>query len=350
MRIAIDCRYLGKSGIGRVCEGILDNLNYQDNEFYLIGDPEKLKKYKANVVEDLTNPFSVKGLLSFDKSLNKKCDCIIIPNFIVPFGIKIPVLSIIHDLIFLDLKISTKGFVDYQIKKFLLERCVKKSKYIGCVSNFTLKRCLHYYPKYKDKFFVNYIGLNKKILSFNNNNIKKQDKIVFVGNVKPHKGLEILIDAYKKLPQGDRPVLKIIGEKDNFLNGLNTENLQTDGVEFTGHLSDQELNKEIAEAKFLISPSLYEGFGLPPMEALYLGTKPIISDIDVHKEVYKDLDVVFFKTGDSENLKNKILNSSASVHTTCEQILKTYDFKQTVDTIMKYVRSILTEYNVGERK
>ena len=159
MKIAIDCRYIGKSGIGRVCEGILDNLDFQSNEYYLIGDPEKLKKYNAKIIEDLTSPFSVKGLFSFDKSLNKKCDCIIIPNFIVPFGIKIPVLSIIYDLIFLDLKVSTKGFVDYQIKKFLLKRCVKKSKYIGCISNFTLERCLHYYPKHADKFFVEILGV-----------------------------------------------------------------------------------------------------------------------------------------------------------------------------------------------
>ena len=341
MKIAIDCRYLGKSGIGRVCEGVLDNLDFQSNEYYLIGDPEKLKKYNAQIIEDLTSPFSVKGLFSFDKSLNKQCDCIIIPNFIVPFGIKIPVLSIIHDLIFLDLKVSTKGFVDYQIKKFLLKRCVKKSKFIDCVSNFTKERCLHYYPKYTDKFFVNYNGMNKNILGFKIDGIQKQNKIVYVGNVKPHKGLPTLIEAYKKLPQNNRPVLKIIGEKENFLNGLNTESLQADGVEFTGRLSDQALNQEIAEAKFLISPSLYEGFGLPPMEALYLGTKPIISDIDVHKEVYRDFDVVFFKTGNSEDLKDKILNSSSSVNTTREQILKTFDFKQTTDNITSYVKLIL---------
>ena len=345
MKIAIDCRYIGKSGIGRVCEGILDNLDFQANEVYLIGDPVKLAKYHAHVVPDLTSPFSVKGLFGFDKSLNKKCDCLLIPNFIIPLGVKIPVLSIIHDLIFLDLKVSTKGFVDYQIKKFLLKRCVKKSRYIACVSNFTKERCLHYYPKFADKFFVNYNGMNKNILGFNVDGIQKQNKIVFVGNVKPHKGLPTLIEAYQKLPQANRPSLKIIGEKDNFLTGLNIDNLQTDGVEFTGRLSDQALNQEIAEAKFLISPSLYEGLGLPPMEALYLGTKPIISNIDAHKEIYHDFDVVFFEKGNSNDLCDKIMTSAPDVKTTRAAILKQFDFKRTTDKLIEYVALIIKGKN-----
>ena len=84
MKIAVDCRYLGKSGIGRVLEGILDNLNYNEHKFYLVGDEKKLDKYEeAVIIDDKTNPFSKKGLFKFNKKrINKECDCIIIPNFI----------------------------------------------------------------------------------------------------------------------------------------------------------------------------------------------------------------------------------------------------------------------------
>ena len=329
MKIAIDCRYIGKSGIGRVCEGILDNLD-EANEYFLVGDPNKLKNYNRQVIEDLTNPFSKKGLFCFTKKINKLCDCIIIPNFIIPFGIKIPVFSIIHDLIFLDLKVSTTGIVDSLIKKYLLKRCVKKSVKIDCVSNFTLERCEHYYPKHKNKFFVAYNGLSKDILQYNSGKVKKENKIVYVGNVKPHKGIQTLLAAYEKLPKTKRPILKIIGEKDNFLNGLKVDDIAIDGVVFTGKLSNAELFKEIESARFLISPSLYEGFGLPPLEALYLGTKPIISDIPVHKEIYSQFDdVVFFKCGDGADLSEKIKTPSDVVLTDQTKIKDMFNYEKT---------------------
>ena len=56
MKIAIDCRYMGKSGIGRVCQGILDHLDYDRHEYYLIGVPEKLQGYAAKeIVEELSD-------------------------------------------------------------------------------------------------------------------------------------------------------------------------------------------------------------------------------------------------------------------------------------------------------
>jgi len=57
----------------------------------------------------------------------------------------------------------------------------------------------------------------------------------------------------------------------------------------------------------LVQPSLYEGFGLPPLEAMVLGTPALISDILVFKEIYNDFPVTFFKTGDAIDLKNKMI-------------------------------------------
>ena len=270
MKLAIDCRYLGKSGIGRVCRGILDNLDYAENEYYLVGDPDKLAGYVgAHIIPDRSDPFSPKGITSFPKEINKLCDGVLIPNFIIPFGLKIPVYTVVHDLIFLDLPdITTKGRTDYLIKKTLLARCMKKSVKTACVSAFTKSR-------------------------------------------KPHKGLKTLVDAFHMLPKGSYK-LKIIGEREGFLVGMDERCLRSDDVMFTGRLDDDELLCEIASASYLVQPSLYEGFGLPPLEALCLGTQPIISDIPVFREVYGDLPVEFFRCGDAEDLKKIILSSDGS--------------------------------------
>ena len=339
MKIAIDCRYLGKSGIGRVCQGILDHLDYNEHEYFLIGNEEKLRAYSpAYIIPNDGNPFSPKGLFSFPKMINQFCDCIIIPNFIIPYGIRIPVYSVMHDLIFLDLpKITTKGFLDYRIKKMLLKRCMKKSVRIACVSGFTKSRCEHYFPKYAGKCYVNYIGLSEEVLNFDTSGIEKTNSIIYVGNVKPHKGLKTLIDAFHMLPKGMYR-LKIIGEKEGFLVGMKEEDLKSDDVIFTGRLSDDQLLREIASAKFLVQPSLYEGFGLPPLEALYLGTQPIISDIPVFKEVYGDLPVIFFKTGDAKDLGNALMKAEGRAFTATSEFSEKYHYQNFAKRLISVIK------------
>ena len=111
-----------------------------------------------------------------------------------------------------------------------------------------------------------------------------------------------------------------------------------EGIKFTGKISDEELLNLERKAKFLIQPSLYEGFGLPPLEALYLKTKPIISDIDVFKEIYSDLDVDFFKVNDSDDLVMKIKNSNPVVNPDFEYMNKKFN-------ILNFARIIEEEFN-----
>ncbi len=331
MKIAIDCRYIGMSGIGRVCEGILDALDFSANSFFLIGKKEKLQKYPAEIIEDSTNPYSFGGLRSFPKELNQTCDALFVPNFLIPFGVKIPVLTIMHDLAFLDVKETTRGFKDRLIKKVLLKRCMKKSKSVACVSRFTLERCEHYYGKLAKKCFVNYNGISENVFSYANTHerAEKKDQIVFVGNVKPHKGLTTLLSAFSEL--GGETKLKIIGEKDTFLTGLQLDESAYKNVVFTGKLSDEELFFEIARSKYLVLPSKYEGFGLPPLEALVLGTQPIVSDIPVFREVYQGLPVKFF--GSEETLTAEMRAASDQVNCSAE-IAERYSYSACAKIIL----------------
>lgn len=339
MNIAIDCRYLGKSGIGKACEGILDNLDYEEHNYYLIGCKEKLKKYnKAIIIEDESNPYSKKGLFRFNKKrINRECDCIIIPNFIIPFGIKIPVHSVMHDLIFLDIKETVNGRIDYFVKKTLLKRCMKKSETIACVSNFTKSRCEFHFKKYSDKCYVNYNGISKTVVEYakSHQDEIKENTIIYVGNIKRHKGLKILLEAFQQM-EDTTLKLKIIGERSGFITGMDINENDYPNVIFTGFLSNSELYREIQKAKYLVQPSVYEGFGLPPLEALYLGTQPIISDIEVFTEIYSELPVKFFNN--LEELKNCI-NSEPNRISCRDQILNFYNCKKFVCILLNKISS-----------
>lgn len=337
MKIAIDCRYLGRSGIGRVTEGILENLDFSQNEYWLIGKRGSLEKYEgAHIVEDDSDPYSVRGLFSFPKELNKLCDAVFLPNFLVPFGIRLPVYAIMHDLAFLDVKETTKGTLDRLIKRTLLKRCMKRAKEISCVSAFTKERCEHYYGKLAKKCFVNYNGLSESVISYARTHAvpEKADEIVYVGNVKPHKGLKTLLAAFSRL-EGEMK-LKIIGEKEHFLTGLDLDESAYRNVEFTGRLTDEELLPAIARAKYLVLPSVYEGFGLPPLEALVLGTQPIVSDIPVFREVYEGLSVVFFR---GEEGLAKALSCPPEEIDCREEVLSRYSYARCAKTILEHIKA-----------
>ena len=316
-------------------EGILENLDFSQNEYWLIGKRASLEKYEgAHIVEDDSDPYSVRGLFSFPKELNKVCDAVFLPNFLVPFGIRLPVYAIMHDLAFLDVKETTKGTLDRLIKRTLLKRCMKRAKKISCVSAFTKERCKHYYGKLAAKCFVNYNGISQSVASYARSHAvpEKADEIVYVGNVKPHKGLKTLLAAFSRL-EGETK-LKIIGEKEHFLTGLDLDESAYRNVEFTGRLSDEELLPAIARAKYLVLPSVYEGFGLPPLEALVLGTQPIVSEIPVFREVYEGLPVVFFR---GEEGLTRALSRPPEAIGCREEVLSRYSYARCARTILEHM-------------
>lgn len=104
--------------------------------------------------------------------------------------------------------------------------------------------------------------------------------------------------------------LVIVGSSDKFrtsdgdVTSLLT-NLQN--VEFTGWVDNKKLCELLAAAKALVLPSRYEGFGIAPLEALYLGTNAIISNIPVLKEVYDSYPVSFFKVDNPESLCSMLI-------------------------------------------
>ena len=310
MKIGIDCRYLGLSGIGRYLENLLEYLDYDKYDYVLFGKEEQLKKYKkAKHIYTNESPFSKKGLLNKVFKVTKTFDWFYTPNFIIPFTVKCKVVSTLHDIIFLDMKEVNSGFIDYCVKKYLLKRGMKKSEAVFTVSNFSKQRIAHYFPKYENKIIVSYPGIESSFKEYKMVG-EKEDYVIFVGNIKKHKGLHTLLDAFG-LMKDSNVKLYIVGDAKKIRNSDShiADKLDNPNVLFTGYLSDSELKEKIARAKFLVQSSEYEGFGLPPLEALYLGTRPIISDIEVFKEVYSDLPVVFFKLNDANDLKQKILSS-----------------------------------------
>jgi glycosyltransferase involved in cell wall biosynthesis len=94
----------------------------------------------------------------------------------------------------------------------------------------------------------------------------------------------------------------------------------------------------LSKASLLVHPSFYEGFGLPPLEALVLGTPTLISNIPVFREIYNDFPVTFFRTGDCMDLKVniiKLLKENLSLPDLSDELLHRYTFEKIASKILK---------------
>lgn len=350
MKIAIDCRFVGKSGIGTFIMSVVDHLlaEHPENQYLLITEKGAPLKAGPNIelLESGIKPFSLKELFAFPISKINQCDVFFSPYVNIPGGIKVPVYSTIHDCVFFDVDglVSPIGRI---VRKFFYKRAVNLSRKIFTVSEFSRQRIQFHFPSSKE-IIVAGNGISKAIQEFNSDGAPiKHDYYIYVGNIKRHKGLHTLVNAYvlaKK--RGLTSKLMIVGNNQNFKTSdesLTTIIEQTNGIEFTGWVSNERLISLIASAKALVQPSLYEGFGIPPLEALYLGTNVILSDIPVFEEIYEGLPVTFFKVGDNEYLAEKLLNfSESNLPDGLRDIInKTYCYRIVANTIIQTIEKDL---------
>lgn len=351
MKIAIDCRYIGKSGIGKFIENVVNWMlpNHPENNYLLIVNRDTHLKESGSVrlLKTSYKPFSLRELLVFPVKQINKCDAYFTPYINIPVGIEIPVYTTIHDMLFFDVEglVSSIGKV---VRKWFYKRAVKKSRRIFTVSEFSKQRIHHHFNTEKDIVVVSN-GISRYIKEYPIEKcIEKENYYIYVGNVKPHKGLKTLITAFAEArKEGLKSKLLIVGNAEKFRTVDKTiYNLvaDEDSISFTGWVSDEELTKYISRAKALILPSLYEGFGIPPMEAIYLGTSAIVSDIPVLKEIYQDLPVTFFQVGNHEDLKNKLLgisNTIESIDNIRRVIDGKYSFAHSADVILSVISNDL---------
>lgn len=360
MKIVLDCRWCKKSGIGAFIDGILPYFIKSGNELLLLGLeklPEEIEakvsdydKSKISFLPCDVKPFSVNELFKFPKSISKiinSYDCYFSPYCNVPGGIKVPVYTTIHDIVFLDVK-GLAGCAGTFARKIFYKYACIRSKAIFTVSEFSKSRIIKKLHCRKPIHVV-HSSVPEFLLKENAIKEEKNDSIIFIGNIKKHKGLQILIPAFEKFcnqlqAEGKAvPKLVIVGSKENFRTNDESitklvENSASSNVEFTGFISDEELKLKLTQAKILVQPSFYEGFGLPPMQALNCGTHAIVSDIEVFKEVYEKYPVTYFKTGDIEDLSAKLYevwNENLPVPEFEEQ----YSFKKTAERIIKALQA-----------
>lgn len=166
---------------------------------------------------------------------------------------------------------------------------IKTSLKILTVSEFSKKEIMNYYHVKEDKIHVIYNACNENwsnVVKYEDNS--KEDYFLCVSSLDPRKNFPTLINVFKQLPN-ER--LKIVGSYNRVFGNTKLEELGN--VELLGRVSDSDLAILYKKAKGFIYPSLYEGFGLPPLESMHFGCPVLVSNIPPLREVCADAAVYF---------------------------------------------------------
>jgi len=343
MRIGIDARLMGETGVGRYISNLLKELALIDEKNYYIIFLKKhdyadfkipnsrFTKALAEVSwHSLTEQLVMPALL-----IKEKLDLVHVPYFNVPIFYPGKFIVTIHDLTILHFntgKATTLPWMLYQLRRLgyqlILRIALKRAERIIAVSRATKQEIIDHFKIPKEKIVVTYEGVDLKLKA--QKRLINDPYFLYVGNAYPHKNLETLLVAFRKLitynpsaslragPQLTTIKLVLVGKEDYFyrrLKRLVSEKGLTSQVIFFGQAVDTELVNLYQHAVALVFPSLMEGFGLPALEALSLGCPVICSDIPVFREVLGDKVIYFPPDSDKElisKLKMACINYASS--------------------------------------
>lgn len=209
-----------------------------------------------------------------------------------PKGIKF--IATIHDLCPFVVP-ETFGFISRLYKRWAIKRTVNHVDHIIADSISTKKDVMNLLNIFSGKISVVYGGVNYNFFA-RKRELKKLEAgefILAVGTLEPRKNLRRLIEAYdayifEKFPEIDLYLAGNIGWKmDGFYDWLCSLKSRN-SIKLIGRVSDEELVGLYQHAKVFVYPSLYEGFGLPPLEAMAAGCPVVVSNSSSLPEVIGD--------------------------------------------------------------
>ena len=356
-KILINFLYWGskRSGIYRVgfdlIKEILKLYSNNDYKFFCVTNYYNIKFENLEVIQrDFISDSKILKAIQSQFYLRKiikdiKPDLILNPfHFGYLFKLKIPQISVIYDLI--PMTTFKKRIDTYLYHKFILKTLINNCKYILTPSNATKNDIIDIFKIPEEKIKVVYWGVDKE--RFKKLNIQKENFYLIVNATFPYKNVDYIIKLWRKFNIKDR--LIIIGyhpkyiKYHNYLKELTKKLSLEDKITFYKEVSDEKLIELYNKAKALISPSLKEGFGLPPLEALSCGTPVILSNIPVYKEIYNDI-AIFFDLDNEENFKEaleKVENlNQEEFNYKREEFLKKFDWQKTAEEIYKIIKDCL---------
>lgn len=315
MRIAIDIRAIGDFGVGTYIRNVVRLLGRldRDDDYLLIGEGDRIRElgdlppnfHKIRFNKPLN---SIPGWLGLREVLSRhECDLLHIPSlFWMPqLRLPCPYIVTVHDV--LDYMYRAKKGSNWQrtLHYYSTQHVLRNARRILAVSNFTKMDIARLFNVRPEKIEVIYNAIDDRFMQGHTSEREREfiaerfqvnyPFILYAGRIGPQKNLVRIIEAFSALKtelakDGKYPDLKLIIIGDEVSRHLDVRRtvvksgVQND-VRFLGFVSIDVLRIFYDTAKLFVFPSLYEGFGLPPLEAMSHGTPVVTSNTSSLPEV-----------------------------------------------------------------
>ncbi len=330
LRIGIDAHMLGDHSGGNESfyEGILRAfVPDKDKEYILFmkkGVDDTPYKDRFKIVRFNSNNAFIRNFIDLTHLCTKYKLDVLHTQYYIPFIRPCKTVVTIHDICFEHFDDIFEKSVYYR-NKLLIPYAARHSDHIITVSEFSKRDIADTYGIDEKKISVAYNAVDSdfKILSKEEKDssivrgkfgVGNVPYIISVGNLQPRKNIPRLIDAYLEYKKEEQSGLKlvIVGKKAwQYGKTIDSASRDSDNIVLTGYVSKQELIELLNQAEGFVYPSYYEGFGIPPLEALSCGTKVAVSDIPVMHEILEDTPI-YFDPYDVNSISHAIHELSAT--------------------------------------
>ncbi len=314
VKVAIDIRRMTEFGVGTYIRNVVRALGRLDhhNEYFLVGSPARVQEIgrlppnfqTVTLLERDTEP---KGYFEFRKILNRLgCDLVHIPQlFWLPRALPCPYVMTVHDVLEHLYRARDHSGLRRSLHFHLTRRVLRGAARIFAVSQFTKSEIEKLFGIAPERIEVVYNAIDERFLRGHATDAERQliaerylvsyPFLLYAGRISPHKNLNRIIEAFSALKtelekerKSEDLKLIIIGDDLSGHPDLRRTVIKSavqNDVRFLGFVPIEVLRIFYDAAKVFVFPSLYEGFGLPPLEAMAHGTPVVTSNTSSLPEV-----------------------------------------------------------------
>lgn len=346
-------------GSGEFTYQLLHELNKLNSkhEFYIYlpsSPTQDMPKEHENWKYESFTSSKLWTMIGLGKKLFKneqKLEVLYSPTVYLPLNLRVPTVTTVLDVSYLHFSDLFKK-KDLLMLKYWGKYSISTAKKIITISESTKNDIIKAYGVRSQKIEVVYPGIKaKKSVSMTDKELKEKykidgDFILFVGTLQPRKNIERLVEAYSKLKTDSK--LVIVGKKgwqyEEILTSPEKYNVKGK-VKFLHEVTDEDLPAFYKSAEFFVLPSLYEGFGLPVLEAMQYSCPVITSKVSslpeaggdaalyVDPENVDDIKEKMQKLNDDKNLREELVKKGH------EQIKK-FSWEKSAKETLKVIESL----------
>jgi glycosyltransferase involved in cell wall biosynthesis len=295
--IALDARMVGHSGIGTYIRGLFSGMTPEQlSQMCLMGDPAKLPAGAGKVIPAFEPIYGLREQFLMPRRLRSvKADVLHVPHYNIPLAHRGPLVVTVHDIIHLLFpEFSRLPLARYYADCFLSQVSRRADRILA--DSHCTKEDLVRFGVPEKKIDVVYLAIEEKYRP-----VSKAETdaclrryglapgyFLYVGNLRPIKNIPRILEAYRLLTQRRKDVPPLVMAGRDQMRNLSAETKNNVMIKFTGEVRGEDLPALFSGASAFLFPSLYEGFGLPPLEAMASGCPVVASQAGSLKEMLGD--------------------------------------------------------------